>query len=74
MRRTRSLTLCALFAALTVVCAQIQIPIQPVAMSMALLAVHLTAALLTPAQAAAVTGVYNMFKLVIKNKATTVAN
>ena len=58
MRRTRSLTLCALFAALTVVCAQIQIPIQPVAMSMALLAVHLTAALLTPAQAAAVTGVY----------------
>ena len=53
MRRTRTLTICALFTALTAVCAQIQIPMQPVMLNLALLAVHLASALLTPSQASA---------------------
>lgn len=45
---TKHLVLCALFTALTAACAQIQIPIPPVPISLALFAVHLTGALLGP--------------------------
>lgn len=48
MRKTRLMILSALFTALCAVCAQIQIPIQPVQINLALLAVHLTAAMLPP--------------------------
>lgn len=51
MHKTRRMTLCALFTALCAVCAQIMIPTQPVAMNLALLAVHLAGALLSPGQA-----------------------
>ena len=58
MRNTRRMILCALFAALCAICAQIQIPMQPVTMSLALLAVHLCGALLSPGQAATAMAVY----------------
>ena len=58
MRNTRRMILCALFAALCAVCAQIQIPMQPITMSLALLAVHLAGALLSPGQAAMAMAVY----------------
>ena len=44
--RTRQLLLCALFAALTAVCSQIQIPLPLVPINLALLAVHLAGGLL----------------------------
>lgn len=46
--KTKQLILCALFTALTAVCAQIIIPIPFVPISLALFAVHLTGALLGP--------------------------
>ena len=58
MRNTRQMTLCALFAALCAACAQIQIPTQTAAMSLALLAVHLCGALLPPSQALTAMVVY----------------
>ncbi|MDO5378599.1 MAG: biotin transporter BioY [Clostridia bacterium] len=45
---TRSLVLAALFAALTAVCSQIQIPLPYVPINLALFAVHLAGALLGP--------------------------
>lgn len=58
MRRTRMMTLSALFAALCAVCAQIQIPLQPVQINLALLAVHMAAAMLPPRYAALSLGTY----------------
>lgn len=52
MRRTRMMILSALFTALCAVCAQIQIPLQPVQINLALLAVHMAAAMLPPRYAA----------------------
>lgn len=43
---TQKLTICALCCALLCVCSQIQIPLPPVPLSLALLAVHLSGALL----------------------------
>ena len=43
---TRSLVLCALLAALTAICSQIQIPLPMVPLNLALFAVHLSGALL----------------------------
>ena len=43
---TRSLVLCALMAALTAICSQIQIPLPMVPINLALFAVHLSGALL----------------------------
>ncbi len=45
---TRSLVLAALFAALTAVCSQIQIPLPYIPINLALFAVHLSGALLGP--------------------------
>jgi biotin transport system substrate-specific component len=45
----RRLVLCALFAALTAVCSQLQIPLPMVPINLALFAVHLSGALLGPA-------------------------
>lgn len=47
-RHTGQLVLAALFAALTAVCAQIQIPLPPVPVSLATLSVYLCGALLAP--------------------------
>lgn len=60
MRKTQMLTLSALFTALCAVCAQIQIPLQPVQINLALLAVHLAAAMLPPRYAAFSLGAYLM--------------
>lgn len=60
MRKTQMLTLSALFTALCAVCAQIQIPLQPVQINLALLAVHLAAAMLPPRYAALSLGAYLM--------------
>lgn len=60
MRKTQMLTLSALFTALCAVCAQIQIPLQPVQINLALLAVHLTAAMLPPRYAVLSLGAYLM--------------
>lgn len=49
--RTQQLTFCALFAALTAILAQIAIPIGPVPISMAMLAVFIAGGLLGPAYA-----------------------
>ena len=43
---TRSLVLCALMAALTAICSQIQIPLPMIPINLALFAVHLSGALL----------------------------
>ena len=51
-RRTGQLVLAALMTALTAVCAQIQIPLPPVPMSLATLPVYLCGALLPPRYAA----------------------
>lgn len=50
--RVKRLALCALFAALTAVCSQIQIPLPMVPINLALFAVHLSGALLGPAYGA----------------------
>lgn len=47
-KRIKSLTLCALFAALTAVCSQIQIPLPMIPINLALFSVHLAGALLGP--------------------------
>lgn len=60
MRKTQMLTLSALFTALCAVCAQIQIPLQPVQINLALLAVHLAATMLPPRYAALSLGAYLM--------------
>lgn len=60
MRKTQMLTMSALFTALCAVCAQIQIPLQPVQINLALLAVHLAAAMLPPRYAALSLGAYLM--------------
>lgn len=49
---TQKLTRCAVFAALTAVCSQIQIPISVIPINLALLSVHLCAALSDKAHAA----------------------
>lgn len=59
----RPLLLCALFAALTVICAQLVIPLPMVPISLALLAVNLTGALLGPRLGAASMGVYALLGL-----------
>ena len=56
--QTKHLALCALFAALTAVCSQIQIPLPAIPINLALFAVHLCAALLAPRYAALSMAVY----------------
>lgn len=56
--RIRQMTLCALFAALTAVCAQIVLPIGPVPVNLALLPVLVCGALLPAGQAAVTALVY----------------
>ena len=60
MRRliTKQLTLSALLCALIAVCAQVHIPLPPVPVSLSLLAVYLSGALLGPAWGAAAAGCY----------------
>lgn len=60
----RSWLLCALFAALTVVCAQLVIPLPMVPISLALLAVNLAGALLGPRLGAVSIGIYILLGLV----------
>lgn len=60
----RPLLLCALFTALTAICSQLIIPTPMVPISMALLAVYLTGALLGPKLGAASMGVYMLLGLV----------
>jgi len=55
---TQKMTLAALMCALTCVCSQIQIPILPVPLSLSLLAVHLSGALLGPSWGTAAVGAY----------------
>jgi len=55
---TQKMTLSALMCALLCVCSQIQIPIPPVPISLALLAVHLAGALLGSRWGAAAVGAY----------------
>ena len=50
--QAKQLAVCALFAALTAVCSQIQIPLPAIPINLALFAVHLCAALLAPRYAA----------------------
>lgn len=57
LQRTKALTLCALFAALTAVCSQIQIPLPMIPINLALFAVHLCGALLGP--------VYGLISMVV---------
>ena len=60
----RFMTLGAMFAALTAVCAQITIPIGPVPISLSLLPVLLCGALMTPRDALISMGVYLLMGLV----------
>lgn len=60
----RPLLLCALFTALTAICSQLVIPTPVVPISLALLAVNLTGALLGPKLGAASMGVYMLLGLV----------
>ena len=55
---TQKLTLCALCCALLCVCSQIQVPLPPVPLSLSLLAVHLTGALLGSRAGAASVAAY----------------
>ncbi|MEG1744447.1 MAG: biotin transporter BioY [Ruthenibacterium sp.] len=57
-KTTRNLVLCALFAALTAVLAQIQLPIGPVPFNLAVLGAFMAGMLLSPAWAACSMGVY----------------
>ena len=50
--QAKQLAVCALFASLTAVCSQIQIPLPAIPINLALFAVHLCAALLAPRYAA----------------------
>ncbi len=61
---TRAMALCALFAALTAVCAQVIVPIGPVPVSLSLLPVLLCGALLPWPQAALAMAVYMMLGLI----------
>lgn len=56
--RTRSMTYCALFAALLAVCSQIAIPLPAIPINLALFAVHLAGAVLGPIWGTASVGVY----------------
>ncbi|MEA5059462.1 MAG: biotin transporter BioY [Clostridia bacterium] len=60
----RPLLLCALFTALMVICSQLVIPLPMVPISMALLAVYLTGAILGPRLGAVSMGVYALLGLV----------
>ena len=60
----RSLLLCALFAALMVICSQLVIPLPMVPLSLSLLAVNLAGALLGPRLGAASMAVYVLLGLV----------
>ncbi len=66
MRNTkvRSLSLAALFAALTAVCAQIQIPLPMIPLNLALFSVYLCGALLGAKYGAASMGVYLLLGLI----------
>ena len=61
---TKKLTLCAVFAALTAVCSQIQIPLAVIPINLALFAVHLCAALREKRYAALSMAVYLLMGLV----------
>ena len=60
----RQLVMCALFAALTAVCAQIQIPMWPVPVTLQVLPILLCAALMGPRYATLMTVVYLLMGLV----------
>lgn len=60
---TRSLMLSALFAAILAVCSQVIIPLPMVPINLALLAVYLCGALLSPAYSALAVGVYLLLGL-----------
>ena len=62
--KTRELVMCALFAALTAVCSQIQIPLPMVPINLALLAVVVAGGLLRPTAAALSQVVYVLMGLV----------
>ena len=61
---TRSLALCAVFAALTAVCSQIQIPLTVIPINLALFSVHLCALLMRKQYAALSMAVYLLMGLV----------
>lgn len=61
---TKQLALCAVFAALTAVCSQIQIPLAVVPINLALFSVHLCAALMKKQYAALSMAVYLLMGLV----------
>ncbi|MCH5287810.1 MAG: biotin transporter BioY [Christensenellaceae bacterium] len=61
--RTKSLVLCALFAALTAVCSQIQIPLGVIPVNLALFSVHLCALLMKKHYAALSMTVYLLMGL-----------
>lgn len=61
--RTQSLVFCAVFAALTAVCSQIQIPLVVIPINLALFAVHLCAALMKKHYAALSMTVYLLMGL-----------
>lgn len=61
--RVREMVYSAVFAALIAVCAQIQLPLPPVPVNMALIAVHLAAALLSTKAALASTAAYALLGL-----------
>ena len=61
--QVESMALCALFAAMTAVCAQLIIPIGAVPVSLSLLPVLLCGALLSPGEAVAAMGVYLLMGL-----------
>lgn len=63
LTRTKKLVLCALFAALTAVCAQIQIPMWPVPITLQVLPVLLCAALMDKQYAGLMTVVYLLMGL-----------
>ena len=62
--RTRTLILCAIFAALTAVCSQIQIPLPMVPINLALFAVHMAGATLGPKYGSLSMGCYMLLALV----------
>lgn len=61
--KTRNMVLCAVFAALTAICAQVVIPLGGVPVSMATLSVMLCGAVLPSGTAAAAIGVYVLLGL-----------
>ena len=63
-RQVTSLVLCAVFAALTAVCSQIQIPLAVIPINLALFSVHLCALLMKKSRAALSMTVYLLMGLV----------